>query len=737
MDERARLDALADLGLASLSNRSGFDAVTALATAALNCPMSLISIIEEDRQWFLGRTEFACEETSLAISFCFHCVAAEAPLLIGDASVDPRFLENPLVLGEPYIRSYLGVPISNSAGVVIGTVCAMSPERNAFGPQHLGILRQCAILVEQGIYAHGNALRLTRANVSLREFNELFKQAEEAANIGSWRIDLTNNELRWSRQVFAIHGADANSTIDVANAVSFYEPEDRPMVERAIAEARDHGARVAFEASLRRTDGELRRVRALGERIDFDGHGQSIAGVFIDCTEDYLKTAALKHAAERDRLTGLFNRSEFDKRLAAALQEPDTLVTIMLVDLDGFKEVNDALGHLVGDRLLASIADVLQSRAGEDVFVARWGGDEFALLFPAEMTLASVRTFGEELIAAIAEELKVSEGFIQIGATCGVAHLSGAANSQELVRRADIALYHGKSKGRGQVHIWSASLEELSMAGQRMIAQLRKAIAEDGAFAVYQPIVEIETGEVVAVEALLRLRDLNGNVRTANDFITAIIDPLMSRKVCRFMIGQIEQDANTLRALFGSRCKIGINVSEADLRLINGADDLISTLAGLTRGNTIDPPGITLEITETMLLVDDGGQIHASLKALDALGFEIALDDFGTGFSSLTHLRDFPIRKVKIDKEFVSAIDDHQSRMIIQAIVGMSRSLGIEVVAEGIENASQEMFLRAIGCRYGQGYRYGRPATLSDLVTRFGRPDKAQVACEEQDRRCM
>ena len=249
--------------------------------------------------------------------------------------------------------------------------------------------------------------------------------------------------------------------------------------------------------------------------------------------------------------------------------------------------------------------------------------------------------------------------------------------------------------------------------------------------AAYQPIVELDTGRVVSVEALLRLRDEDGTLLAASDVFAALLDPELSRRVSRVMLDSVVADGPAILALFGPDTRIGINLSDADLR----RGDFVRHMIDVIDDSALSPHNITIEVTETMLL-DAGGQARASLAMLDECGFTICLDDFGTGFSSLTHLRAFPIHKVKIDRDFIAGIgEDHQSRLIIQAIVQMGYSLGLRVVVEGVETEEQEIFLRAIGCRHVQGYRYGRPALLADLKARFAGTDGEAKPEADQRRR--
>jgi diguanylate cyclase (GGDEF)-like protein/PAS domain S-box-containing protein len=736
VNEQSRLQHLDRLALGSVRDAEIFTKITRLAATMLDCPISLVSIVEADRQWFIGRTGIEAEETPRDWSFCSVCIAREKPLLVEDARAHDLFRDNPLVTGEPYIRSYLGIPIASEEGILLGTLCVIDRAPRRFSGDHLPALRVLAQLAEQCIKTHVRTLELSRANASLGELNRLFKQAETAAHIGSWRVDLATQSLRWSDQVYAIHGLDPRRPVTLMDALGFYGPEDREVVQRLMLETIDRGMAFSFEGSLRRGNGEIRRVRAEGERIDVDGRPESVAGIFLDVTEEHLRNAALKRAAERDQLTGLYNRSVFDRKLAAAMRHAaGAPVTVMLLDLDGFKDINDTLGHLVGDTVLAALGERLQAEAQGDIFVARWGGDEFAFLFPPATPLNAAVAFSERLAGSIAEHLELGDEVFSVGATCGIAQVAGKTHcgsgtrAEEVVRRADLALYHGKRTERGSVHCWSETIEGVQGARASAIASLTSALKSDRAYAAYQPIVDLATGEPVAFEALLRMREEDGRVLTAGQVSPALLDAKLSRRVFAFMLERAFEEGPRLLELYGPDTRIGLNVTEADLGRRESDGSFVDRLMTMLEGSPLGPRNVTIEVTETMLLVDDAGLVRETLHRLDAAGFTVALDDFGTGFSSLTHLRDFPIRKVKIDKDFIAAIaSDHQTRLIIQAIVQMGRSLDLRVVAEGVETEEQAQFLRSIGCGHAQGYLFGKPGSIASHTAARGIPKLRAVS---------
>ncbi|MEM6585447.1 MAG: diguanylate cyclase, partial [Pseudomonadota bacterium] len=457
MDEATRIARLHDLRLDRIKQPEVFEKITQFATEALSCPIAAISIVDEWRERILGQTGLPIPELGRDGSFCSACLASGKPILINDAKKDPRFSQNALVQRRSHQRSCAAIPLTLEDGVPIAALWCASPDIGAFDHKDVLRLTTLAQLAEQCLNAHAKAIELAEANASLLQLNQLFKQAETAAQIGSWRVDIATNELHWSDQVFAIHGVPIGTQINVEVAIQYYAPEDRAHVQETIARVLEDGQPFSFEATIKRADGQLRRIRSLGERIDVNGEPSSLAGVFMDCTEEHMQTIALQRAATRDPLTGLYNRSEFDRRLVEALADPkrygpQCAVTVLLVDLDGFKSVNDRLGHLFGDRLLVQLAQALDKGISGNSFVARWGGDEFALLFPPGCCLEEAKGQAELLIADLSKQVQIGEKVIHVSATCGLAEMRDGAAAEELMRRADLALYHGKANGRGSAH---------------------------------------------------------------------------------------------------------------------------------------------------------------------------------------------------------------------------------------------------------------------------------------------
>ena len=431
-----------------------------------------------------------------------------------------------------------------------------------------------------------------------------------------------------------------------------------------------------------------------------------MVGVIQDITESHHAKIALQRAADHDSLTGLFNRHAFDRKLSATLKKQRDCggnVALLLIDLDGFKAINDIFGHLVGDTVLEEISARILSALTPDTIAARWGGDEFAIITPLGASESEVRDLGQILIEEINQTFVISGRKLAVSATIGVACTDKAFGGKELVRRADLAMYHGKSREPGRVHFYDSSIEKSNLDKQEAVLAVREAIDDGRLYAAYQPIVDLSDKSLVALEALMRLQTKSGKELTATNVLPAILDPVLSRDIGEAMAAFIANDLPAIKNAQTELDYISLNATEADLLSHNFAQTLLATLTNAG----VDPKQVTLEVTETMLMVNDGATVQGVLEVLSNAGMKIALDDFGTGFSSLSHLRDFPIDIVKIDGSFVRRIcSDHQTRLIVQAMIGMAQNLSITVIAEGVEREDQLTLLRQMGCQYGQGYLF-------------------------------
>ena len=444
--------------------------------------------------------------------------------------------------------------------------------------------------------------------------------------------------------------------------------------------------------------------------------GGGWVATYEDATERHRTEARMAHMARHDALTGLPNRVLFRDHTEQALSElrrGDGLAVLCL-DLDHFKAVNDTLGHPTGDALLTAVARRLLKCTEDGNLVVRLGGDEFAVVQSGAGQPELAKALAERILATLGTSFTIAGQEITVAASIGVAVATGGASADELLKSADIALYRAKAEGRGTYRFFEAEMDARIQTRRRLELDLRQAMAE-GQFEVhYQPLVSVQTGAVSAVEALVRWRHPTRGMVSPAEFIpvaeeTGLIAPLglwVLNRACADAMG------------WPGYVKVAVNLSPVQFRDGTLADEVADALhrSGLAAHR------LELEITESLLL-QDSDAILSILHELRAHGVRISMDDFGTGYSSLSYLRRFPFDKIKIDQSFIRNLSEREDCIaIVRAVIGLGRSLGMSVTAEGVETEEQFQLLRAEGCTQVQGYLFSPPRpfdVVSELIGRY------------------
>jgi diguanylate cyclase (GGDEF)-like protein/PAS domain S-box-containing protein len=508
--------------------------------------------------------------------------------------------------------------------------------------------------------------------------------------------------------------------------------------------AETDAARAGAERLLR-SDGpqhykrEHRMVRADGSvvwvLIDMtvvrDAHEQP-AYFFVqvrDIADRKRAEEALEHQALHDDLTRLPNRLLLVDRLTHSLARTDRTdhsLAVLFLDLDRFKLVNDGLGHVVGDQLLVEVAQRLQHAVRGSDTVARFGGDEFVIVREDVHDVSEAIEFAERLAAILNEPIALSGRELYATASIGIAIGGYGTSAEQLLRDADAAMYRAKDLGRARIELFSHELQQRVAARLDLESALRQAIERDELELLYQPIIRLADGRVVGAEALLRWHREGHGVVLPADFIpvaeeTGLIVPIGT--------WALEHALTELRALTrahdaGDWPLLAVNLSALQLRLPTS----IEMVRDAIRASGVDPSMLSLEITESALMDDMDTSAHA-MHALRELGVRLAVDDFGTGYSSLAYLKKLPVDSLKIDRSFINGLpSDKHDRSITEAIVTLGRSLGLTIVAEGVETVEQWIALDEIGCTVGQGFLWSPPipaGAFAPLITGLRRTVRA------------
>ena len=482
------------------------------------------------------------------------------------------------------------------------------------------------------------------------------------------------------------------------------------------------------EIRLRGRDGTWRHVQSVHTNLLDDPHVGAVVITSRDVTAQKRLEAQLQHNAFHDSLTGLANRALLGDRLAHALARADRAaepLAVLVVDLDDFKSVNDASGHGVGDDLLVVVAERFTRALRPGDTIARLGGDEFAVLLEGA-DAASATAAADRLLAALAAPVPTATGELcGVGASIGIAvGAAGQHDAAELLRSADVAMYVAKQAGKGRAAVFEPEMDAAVVGQLQLKAEITRALAEEQFVVHYQPVVELGTGRLSGVEALVRWVHPQRGMVPPDQFVplaeqTGLVVPLG-----RFVLGEACRQMRVWHERHPSArpLSISVNLSARELE----EPGLVDSVRTALRESGLDAACLVLEITETLLLVDLARTVEV-LVELRALGLRLAIDDFGTGYSSLAYLEQLPVHILKIDKSFVDRVaepapadaDARQPSVMVAAISQLGHALQLQMVAEGIEHGEQADVLRALGCQYGQGYHFARPlspAAFTDLL---------------------
>ncbi|WP_062117815.1 sensor domain-containing diguanylate cyclase [Aureimonas sp. AU40] len=462
--EALRQKALAEIALLDTPPEAEFDTLAQLAQQVLGTSMSSVTLIDPERQWFKARCGPLAPWTERGPALCTVVFETEAPLMVADASLDPRFAASPFVAGEPHIRFYAGVPVRvrlvNGDRVTIGTLCVLDDKPREPKASDLDILNKLACLAEALVDARAVALRAAEAAEQrrlaverLERERRQFKQAERMADMGSYRYDIAQNTTVWSDGVFAIHELPVSGGVPNGELLNFFPEPDRTRFLDAVLRTLDTGEPFEMDTDYVTAKGNARRVRVSCEIELSKGSPTALIGLVQDITDRHRLEERLRHQARTDDLTQLPNRAEFnrvlDKRLHDARAQGQELA-VLLIDLDGFKGVNDALGHAAGDDVLRRVADRLRKLGQDGCFPARLGGDEFAVIVPVELGRSGLMSMVEALLRDLRFDGGEPGHTAKVAGTVGIAWSASADGDREiLLRQADAALYAAKRSRKG------------------------------------------------------------------------------------------------------------------------------------------------------------------------------------------------------------------------------------------------------------------------------------------------
>ncbi|MFO1075177.1 MAG: EAL domain-containing protein [Geminicoccaceae bacterium] len=463
--------------------------------------------------------------------------------------------------------------------------------------------------------------------------------------------------------------------------------------------------------------GQCRDVEAIMAPVVSGERVIGLVGVNIDITERKRAEERMRHLADHDALTGLPNRRRFQDRLARAISRSRRRgegIALLLMDLDDFKGVNDACGHDTGDALLCEVARRLRIDRRDEDTVARFGGDEFALVLEGMHDPLHSSRVAARIMAELRRPFSFRGQDLHPSGSIGIAVYPGdASDAAELLKHADLALYRAKQAGRGEFHHFEAEMRVQIDRRRRVERDIRRGLAADEFTVFYQPILPIDHSGRLSFEALLRWRHPDRGLVAPPEFLGVAEETGLIVAIGRVVLERVTEQIRRWVAAGVPLGRVAINLADAQF----GDGDLAAMVASVLAQAGVPSELIELEVTEGVFFGRNAGRVEQALQRLHDHGVSIVLDDFGTGHASLTHLRRFPIDKLKVDRSFVrDMLDDANDAVIVRAIIDLGHSLGLEIVAEGVESSAQLDFLRSHGCDHIQGFLVAPPAWAPEAL---------------------
>ncbi|MCX2525499.1 sensor domain-containing phosphodiesterase [Larsenimonas rhizosphaerae] len=703
-DENRRLDVLQQYDLIGIEPETFFHRLVNMAARMFDVPIALVTLVDHDRFHFKAQTGLDICSVDREDSFCAHTIMQNDVLTAPDVIEDERFKHSPLVTGPPHIRFYAGVPLTSPEGVTIGTLCIADqlPGRQLSDNDRKN-MRDLAIMVMDRMEKR----RLENMKrMSQQQLDNIARSLPNAILFLDTSGCITYLNEGAQAMFGGLAGEHASYLIHDDALTDF-----QTILIRAVSGPGSYRS-FSLETSCVREDGSNFPAE-LTLSASKDSHRKSIVVIIRDITERKEREQQLTYMATHDSLTGLANRSSCTAQLDDLLQNSSGVIA-MIMDLDGFKEVNDTFGHAIGDELLLQVATRLRSACPKADCIARLGGDEFIVVIN-DRDAQKAQQLARHVNEALSPPYDVSRHRCHIGVSIGIAvGPDHGQDSSKLIAAADLALYQVKRSGKGDVMLYESGMHESIQQQKAFAAELRRAYEESQFELYYQPQVSTESKRLCGVEALIRWRHPRRGLLTPASFIEVLGRKPCAESVGDWIIHTACQQAARWRTIH-PELRIGINLFDVQL----ATPRIISVIRSALDTFKLPAEALELELVETIILKNDSAKLDV-LKKLKALGVQLALDDYGTGYASLSILKEYPVTRIKIDKSFVEGLPHSNSDVaVVKAMLDLGTSFGLDIIAEGVEEQSQFNFLREHHCPEVQGYLFGKPLPAEEFEAMF------------------
>jgi diguanylate cyclase (GGDEF)-like protein/PAS domain S-box-containing protein len=711
-NEQERLAALYEHGLDDEGLIPSLDPIVQIAARMFDMPVAAVNMIGSDHVFFAASVGIGETDMRRDVSFCGHAINQQEIMVVPDATQDERFHDNPLVTGDANVRFYAGVPLRSPGGLALGALCVLDnkPHLN-FSEEDQRRLLELAHIVS-------DRLELRRIETSSNRHRPTFeKYAGNSTTPIVW-FDERLNIIAWNAAAALSHGYNISEGAGMGVDMLVLE-RDRPVLQETIAKAVSADTLGHLD-----TFSEIFGLRKDGTKflVGFSLFAWKEAGKMRfeasmkDITEQRMEEAELRLRANVDLLTGLANRARFYRVVEDTLTVPKP-AAVFMIDLDGFKDVNDTLGHTLGDSVLKQVASQMARLVSAPGIVARIGGDEFAIIVPNITTIEVAAHLAEKIIRQIAMPILIDGHEVRVAASCGVALAPlHAQEALELVSDADLALFKAKMSGRGRVFLFTPALRMEAVARRLYAMELHRAVDQGEFLLYYQPQVNLQTGAVIGAEALLRWHHPKRGILTPISFIAALEGGPLAAIVGSWILDEACAQAAYWRRHGATEFRMGVNLFEAQFRVGNLVQEVMEVLAR----HGLPASALELEITENIAL-DNDEIVLETLRKLKSYGVGIAFDDFGTGYASLSLLKTYPLTRIKIDRSFVHGMLEHkQDDSVVCATLDIAHGFDLQTIAEGIEHKSQRDYLKERNCEEGQGELFGKPMPAEQFAHLIG-----------------
>ena len=633
---------------------------------------------------------------------------------VGDGSSDAR-------LASQGIRSVLN---GDTKSFSLEYPCHSPTERRWF---LLTVTRLEEDRPSGAVVMHMNITASKLAESKLLSLTKRLSLATAVAKVGVWEWELASNTLTWDNTMFSIYGFAPMDPMPYEMWSAAVHPEDLAVREDALHKLIDEKGEGTAEFRIVMADGSAKNLSA-AEKVVLDQNANVIRviGVNVDITdrkqaEESLRNneARMTHLAEHDYLTGLPNRMLLNDRIGRSIElarRNKKKVAVLFLDMDGFKHINDSLGHPTGDMLIQAISKQLLDCVRTSDTVSRQGGDEFIVFLPEVEHPEGTVAAAKRMLEAVASVHSISQHDLQITCCIGISvYPDDGPDAETLIKSADIALYQAKENGQSSYQFFQPAMNVRAVERQFIEENLRRALSRHEFALHYQPIVNLKTHAITGAEALIRWNHPTRGFISPGQFIAVAEDSGLIVPIGNWVLEEACGQARAWMEAGLPEMTMAVNVSGLQFQSGNFAEDLFAILLKIG----LDPKFLELEVTESLLMKRP--DFTASiLQVLRERGVQIAIDDFGTGYSSLSYLTKLPLDTLKIDQSFVRQITTTPNETsIVTAIIGMGQSLNLRIIAEGVETAEELEFLQAQHCDEAQGYYFGRPVPPQEFVKLF------------------